>query len=138
MIPGLIAGHYRPEECRIDLRPRAARAGCRFIEDSAAGVDLAQREVITAGGGRLVYDLLSLDIGSTSGDPARVSRHALRLRPVEGFLADWERLREAARRSEVRRIAVVGGGAGGVEVLLAMQHPDSGPARERTRLDDSP
>ena len=24
MIPGLIAGHYRPEDCRIDLRPLAA------------------------------------------------------------------------------------------------------------------
>src|SRR5882672_3356622 len=64
MIPGLVAGHYRPEDCRIDLRPLAARAGGRFIEDSAVGADLARREVITAGGGRLVYDLLSLDIGS--------------------------------------------------------------------------
>ncbi len=137
MIPGLIAGHYRPEECRIDLRPLAARAGGRFIEDSAAGVDLARREVTTAGGGRLVYDLLSLDIGSTSGDPARVSRHALRLRPVEGFLAGWERLREAARRSEVRRIAVVGGGAGGVEVLLAMQHALAGAAVEFALFDDT-
>jgi selenide,water dikinase len=137
MIPGLIAGHYRPEECRIDLRPLAARAGGRFIEDSAAGVDLARREVTTAGGGRLVYDLLSLDIGSTSGDPARVSRHALRFRPVEGFLAAWERLREAARGSEVRRIAVVGGGAGGVEVLLAMQHALAGAAVEFALFDDT-
>ncbi|TMG72369.1 MAG: bifunctional NADH dehydrogenase FAD-containing subunit/selenide, water dikinase SelD, partial [Betaproteobacteria bacterium] len=116
----------------------AARAGCRFIEDSAAGVDLAQREVITAGGGRLVYDLLSLDIGSTSGDPARVSRHALRLRPVEGFLAGWERLREAARRSEVRRIAVVGGGAAGIEVLLAMQHGLAGVAAEFALFSELP
>lgn len=130
MIPGLIAGHYRPEDCRIDLRPLAARTDGRFIQDSAAGVDPVRREVITAGGGRLIYDLLSLDIGSTSGEPARVSRHALPFRPVEGFLAGWERLREAGRRGEVRRIAVVGGGAGGVEVLLAMQHALAGASVE--------
>ncbi len=137
MIPGLIAGHYRSEDCRIDLRPLAARAGGPFIEDSAVGVDLARREVITAGGGRLTYDLLSLDIGSTSGAPARVSRHALSFRPVEGFLAGWERLREAARRSEVRRIAVVGGGAGGVEVLLAMQHALAGASVQFALFNDT-
>jgi selenide,water dikinase len=137
MTPGLIAGHYRPEECRIDLGPLVARAGGRFIEGSAVGVDLARREVITTGGGRLIYDLLSLDIGSTSGEPARASRQALRVRPVEGFLADWERLREAASRSEVRRIAVVGGGAGGVEVLLAMQHALAGARVEFTLLSDT-
>jgi len=137
MIPGLIAGHYRPEECRIDLRPLAARARGRFIEDSAVSVDLARREVATARGERLPYDILSLDIGSTSGEPARVSRHALRVRPVEGFLADWESLREAARRSGVRRIAVVGGGAGGVEVLLAMQHALAGVGVEFALFDDT-
>ncbi len=137
MIPGLIAGHYRPEECRIDLRPLAARAGGRFIEDSAVGVDLARREVTATGGARLVYDLLSLDIGSTSGEPARVFRHALRVRPVEGLLADWAGLRGAAGRSEVRCIAVVGGGAGGVEVLLAMQHALSGIGVEFALFDDT-
>ncbi len=137
MIPGLVAGHYRPEDCRIDLRPLAARAGGRFIEDSAVGVDLSRREVVTAGGGRLIYDLASLDIGSTSGEPACVSRHALRVRPVERFLAGWERLREAARRSEVRRIAVVGGGAGGVEVLLAMQHALAGACVEFALFNDT-
>ena len=137
MIPGLIAGHYRPEDCRIDLRPLAARAGGRFIEDSAVGVDLARREAITAGGRRLAYDLLSLDIGSTVGGPEGASGHALRVRPVEGFLADWECLREAARRSEVRRIAVVGGGAGGIEVLLAMQHGLAGAAVEFALFNDT-
>src|SRR5260370_16553327 len=124
MLAWLIAGHYRPEDCRIDLRPLAARAGGRFIEDSAVGVDLARREVITAGNGRLIYDLLSLDIGSTSGAPARVSRHALSFRPVDGFLAGWERLREAARGGEARSIAVARGAPGRVPLLLPI-HPPS-------------
>jgi selenide,water dikinase len=128
MIPGVIAGHYRPDDCRIDLRSLAERAGARFFQDSAVGMDPARREVITARGERLAYDFLSLDIGSAIRQPAGTAEHALRLRPVEAFLADWERLRASARSGEVRRIAVIGGGAAGVEVLLAMRHALAGVA----------
>ena len=137
MIPGLIAGHYRHEDCRVDLGSLAARAGGRFLVDSALGIDSGRREVITARGERLAYDLLSLDVGSTSGDAAGETKHALRVRPVEFFLANWERLRESARRGDVRRVAVVGGGAVGIEVLLAMQHALAGAAVEFTLFDDA-
>src|SRR6266581_4334351 len=110
MVPGAVAGHYRPEDCRIDLEALAARAGARFLDDSATGIDPARREVITASGKRFAYDFLSLDIGSSAGEPAGEAEHALRVRPVEAFLAGWERLRESARRGEVRRIAVIGCG----------------------------
>src|SRR5260221_8198475 len=128
MIPGVIAGHYLPEDCRIDLRSLAARAGARFFQDSAVGMDPARREVITARGERLAYDFLSLDIGSAIRQPAGTGERAIRVRPVEAFLAGWERLRESARSGEVRRIAVIGGGAAGGEALLAMQHALAGGA----------
>src|SRR5438874_2249802 len=70
MVPGVVAGHYRPEDCRVDLGALAARAGARFLLDSAAGVDPARREVTTARGERLHYDVLSLDTGSSAGEPA--------------------------------------------------------------------
>jgi selenide,water dikinase len=137
MVPGVVAGHYRLEDCRIDLQPLAARAGARFLQDSAVGVDPARREVITARGERLAYDFLSLDIGSSAGEPSAVE-HVLRVRPVEAFLAGWERLRGSARKGEVRRIAVVGGGAAGVEVLLAMQHALAGVAVEFALFSELP
>jgi len=138
MVPGVVAGHYGPADCRIDLRPLAARAGARFLEDSAAGVDPARREVTTARGERLHYDVLSLDTGSSAGEPAGAAEHALRVRPVEPFLAGWERLRERAWRGEVRRIAVVGGGAAGVEVLLAMRHGLAGSAAQFALFSELP
>jgi len=130
MVPGVVAGHYPPGECRIDLVALATRAGARFIQDSAAGVDPARREVTTARGERLRYDVLSLDTGSSAGDLAGAAEHSLRVRPVEPFLAGWERLRESTKRGEIRRIAVIGGGAAGVEVLLAMRHGLAGVAVE--------
>jgi len=138
MIPGVVAGHYRPEDCRVDLRALAARAGARFLLDSAAGVDPARREVTTARGERLHYDVLSLDTGSSAGEPAGAAEHALRVRPVEPFLAGWERLRESAKRGEIRRIAMIGGGAAGVEVLLAMRHALAGVAAEFALFSELP
>jgi selenide,water dikinase len=138
MVPGVVAGHYRLGDCRVDLGALAARAGARFLEDSAVGVDPARHEVITARGERLAYDFLSLDVGSATGEPAGAAEHALRVRPVEPFLAGWERLRESARRGEVRRIAVVGGGAAGIEVLLAMQHGLAGVAAEFALFSELP
>jgi len=48
------------------------------------------------------------------------------VKPVDEFLRAWEVLRERAR-SEDLRITVVGAGAAGVEVILAMQHALGGP-----------
>jgi selenide,water dikinase len=138
IVPGVVAGHYRPEDCRIDLRPLAEHAGARFFQDSAVGMDPTRREVITARRERLQYDVLSLDIGSAIREPAGTVEHALRLRPVEAFLAGWERLRASARKGEVHRIAVVGGGAAGVEVLLAMQHALAGVAVEFALFSELP
>ena len=138
MVPGVVAGHYRPEDCRVDLGALAARAGARFLLDSAAGVDPARREVTTARGERLHYDVLSLDTGSSAGEPAGAAEHALRVRPIEPFLAGWERLRESASRGEVSRIAVIGGGAAGVEVLLAMRHGLAGAATQFALFSELP
>src|SRR6267154_1004358 len=138
MVPGVVAGHYRPEDCRIDLGALAARAGARLIEDSATGVDPARREVVTAQGERLRYDILSLDVGSAIREPAGTGEHAIRVRPVGAFLAGWESLRASARRGEVRRIAVVGGGAAGIEVLLAMRHALAGVAVEFALFSELP
>jgi len=138
MVPGVVAGHYRPEDCRVALGALAARAGARFLLDSAVGLDPARREVTTARGERLRYDVLSLDIGSSAGDPSGAAERALRVRPVEPFLAGWERLRESARRGEIRRIAVVGGGAAGIEVLLAMRHGLAGVAAEFVLFSELP
>ena len=138
MVPGVVAGHYRPEDCRVALGALAARAGARFFLDSAVGLDPARREVTTARGERLRYDVLSLDTGSSAGEPAGAAERALRVRPAEPFLAGWERLRESARRGEIRRIAVVGGGAAGVEVLLAMRHGLAGFATQFALFSELP
>jgi len=143
MMPGLIAGHYSWADCHIDLEPLAARARARFVRDAAAGIDTARREVITAGGERIAYDLVSLDTGSTLqvGESRGVEAHAICVKPIERFLPRWEELRRSAHGGGLRRIAVVGGGPAGVEVLLAMRHrlaTESAPAVNFALFTDTP
>jgi len=124
MIPGLVAGHYRHEECHIDLVRLARFARCLLIEDAAEALDPTRRKIRLRGGGELDYTIVSLDIGSA---PAARSipgarEHATAVKPVHAFLHALAALIERARRGELRRVVVAGGGAAGVEILLAFQH----------------
>ena len=48
--------------------------------------------------------------------------HTIGVKPVERFLARWALELDRARQGAHEDIAVVGGGAGGIEILLAMQY----------------
>ena len=125
MLPGFIAGHYALDDCHIDLRPLARFAGARLFHDEAVGLDLAQRQVICAGRPPVPYDLLSLDIGSTPAlDPVPgAAEHTVAVKPIGRFVQHWDRLVARVHGSgRPVAIAVVGGGAGGVELALAVRH----------------
>ncbi len=124
MLPGLVAGHYTFEQCHIDLQPLAAYAGARLIFAEARALDAAQRTISLNNGDTLTYDLLSINTGSTPivNGIAGAMEHAIMVKPVAAFLKQWAALIERVRKGEAHRITVVGGGAAGVEMLLAMQH----------------
>lgn len=124
MLPGVIAGHYRIEQARIDLVASCRNARVTFIEDRACGIDPQSRCVALASGKRLNYDLLSIDTGSTTpvADIPGADLHAVPVKPVDGFLAAVERIIDRARRGELRSVAVIGGGPAGFEVTLALDH----------------
>jgi selenide,water dikinase len=123
MLPGLIAGHYAPGECVIDLEDLAARAGATVIYDRVAALDPQRRTARLERGGNVEFDLASLNLGSLpnfAGAPG-AAEHALAAKPFEPFLEAWNALRERGRL-HTQRIAVAGGGAGGVELAMAMAH----------------
>ena len=125
MLPGYLAGHYDHAACHIDLQPLARFAGARLYHTSAHHLDLENRLVHCDGRPPVPFDLLSIDIGSTPdmSGIAGADEFAIPIKPVDRFLERWL---EVEQRLLVRnngfRIAVVGGGAGGVEVALSLQH----------------
>ena len=124
MLPGLIAGHYDFDEAHIDLGPLARFAGARLFHDTATGLDLGGRRVLCRDRPPVPYDVVSIDVGITPAlDVPGAREHAVPVKPIGSLVARWERLRERVRASPDRlRLAVVGAGAAGVELTLAIQH----------------
>jgi selenide,water dikinase len=124
MLPGYVAGHYRFDECHIDLRRLARFAGARLIHDEAVGLDRSARQVLCRAHPSIRYDLVSLDIGSTPrlGDIPGATEHTVPVKPIADFAARWEALLERARDMGKLRLGIVGGGAGGVELAMSAQH----------------
>ena len=87
-------------------------------------MEAARRNVRLADGAVIDYDAVSIDVGSTppAHGIAGAAEHTIPVKPVKDFLVTWEGLLTRVRDGEVRSLAMVGGGAAGVEVLLAMQH----------------
>lgn len=124
MLPGYVAGHYRVDECHIDLRRLARFAGARLIHDEAVGLDRTARQVQCREHPPIRYDVVSLDIGSTPrlDDIPGAAEHTIPVKPIAQFAKRWEALLERARNAGKIRLAIVGGGAGGVELAMSAQH----------------
>ena len=122
MLPGLVAGHYTHEEAHIALAPLARWADARLVVDRVEALDVHAMTVTLGSGRREAFDFVSIDVGSAPDTrvPGALA-HALPVKPVAAFLAAWARIQADAAEGSARTIGVVGGGAAGVEVLLAMQ-----------------
>ena len=125
MLPGHIAGHYSFEDCHIDLDAVCAQAGVTRIGTSAGEIDFAARIARCGDGSGQFFDVLSIDTGSTPvlASVPGADRYGIAVKPVAQFLEHWSQLREAAQTApRPLHVIVVGAGAAGVEVVLAMQH----------------
>ena len=124
MLPGYVAGYYSFEECHIDLGRLVTFAGARLIRDEAIGLDRGARAVLTRDHPPIRYDILSIDIGSTphSDDVPGADKHTITVKPIARVAERWEALLERATEMPQLRLAVVGGGAGGVELALSARH----------------
>ena len=123
MLPGLVARLYRFEEAHIDVRRLAAAAGATLVEQAVVELDLVSRRARCADGTSIGYDVLSIDVGVTPashGIPGAAD-HAVPVKPIAGFLARFETVVAGVREGGVRHVALVGAGAGGVELALAVE-----------------
>ena len=132
MLPGHIAGHYGLEELTVDVAALARRANVRMVLTTVSLVSPDACQVVCANGEVLDYDVLSLDVGSVPviGDAVGVEANAVVVRPLERLVKGWNDVYARAARGRVIAVTVVGGGAAGIELALAMNH------RLRTTLEE--
>ncbi|MBL7251313.1 selenide, water dikinase SelD [Alloalcanivorax marinus] len=123
MLPGLVAGHYRLEETHVDLRRLCQASGTRFVRARVTALDPAARRLTLDDGSTLEYDWLSLDVGATPDleTVPGAAEHAVPVKPVSDFHRRWRALlADLDHRTDELAITVVGGGAGGTEMVLAV------------------
>jgi len=126
MLPGLVAGHYTFFDCHIDLERLCRHARIDFRVTAATRIDSAGRQVLCENGECFAYDVLSIDVGSLPDTHAipGAAEYAVGAKPVVRFLAAWDAFRTRAGQTHKMplRVAVIGGGAAGIELALAMHH----------------
>ncbi|HZR79767.1 MAG TPA: selenide, water dikinase SelD [Candidatus Binatia bacterium] len=124
MVPGALAGLYEPADFRIDFAALAARAGAGFVEDRMVAIRPDARQILAERAGTIPYDLISLDVGAQPLGLERVAMLAnvVPVRPMEACVARVDEfLADVAAGRRPPLAAVVGGGAGGVEIAFALR-----------------
>ena len=125
MLPGHVAGLYSYEQAHIDLCHLTKHTQTEFYHDQALGLDLKQKQVLCRNHSPIPFDYVSLDIGSTPtiANILGAKDYAIPAKPVPIFLKNWYQFLKTveANPNQSRNLAIVGGGAGGVELALNMQ-----------------
>lgn len=116
MLPGFVAGRYGWQDIHIDLGPLCRFAGARLIVGEVVGLDLDRNAVHCADHPSIRFDTLSINCGAA---PQQFGPVGVPVKPIGRFLPHWREVREQARPGA--GIVIAGGGAGGVELALAMR-----------------
>ena len=114
MAPGILAGSWSAAEASLPVAELAHRAGADFLQDRVVSLDPVGRTIQCALTGSHHYDLVSFNLGSETVVPAGLSGSIHPVKPT-GNLAAVAALLQGERASGVR-VAVVGGGFGGIEI----------------------
>ncbi|MEZ6040687.1 MAG: selenide, water dikinase SelD [Planctomycetaceae bacterium] len=131
MFPGVLAGLYEPDEMLIDLHQLTYNSGIHLIVDECTRIDSVSRR-IHFGSDRpsIGFDVASIGIGSR---PSRVDVAADHpgFVPVKPMFKAVRRLQQQVEKcvhhrrerndSRGLQVAVVGGGAAGVEIAFCIQ-----------------
>ena len=120
MIPGHIAGHYARDECFINLPNLARKCGAKFVADKAVGMDADAGVLFLENGGAARFGILSANTGGVPVPPPECfsPQSDRAVKPVGAF-AEWLRQVDDDDNPDA---VVVGGGPGGVEIALALNH----------------
>ena len=125
MVPGFVAGHYMLEDCVIPLEPLLKGTAINWLVRSVKALDASARSLTLDDDSSLGFDFLSINTGSVQSRQQielmipGARENGLFLRPMEGFGALWPKVVELADTRPLR-VAVIGAGAAGVELAMAI------------------
>lgn len=120
MLAGYVEGIYCEKEMAFDVRALAEAAEANYIETDIRTIDREKNAVITDYG-EITYDILSMNLGVRSQEPFLLEKtEASYVKPIARTVAFKKQL-DKARGLKEKRLVIVGGGASGVELALALK-----------------
>jgi selenide,water dikinase len=117
MLPGYVAGHYEWSDIHIDLGPLTRFANARLIVDETLSLDTETQVIHLRNHPPVHYDYLSINTGAV---PEATGSYGVAVKPIGQFLPQWHA--DLAGLESGDQIVLVGGGAGGAELAMAMRH----------------
>jgi selenide,water dikinase len=123
MLPGYIAGHYSEKETHLDLNTLCKAAQVRLIHGRVNGIDLANKTIQLENQASIGYDKVSINTGSTPNVNVEGAREfGVGVKPVSQLTAKWRGLLAQKTEHSAAHWAVIGGGAAGIEMVLAIAY----------------
>jgi selenide,water dikinase len=142
MLPGYVAGHYTYDQIHLDLNKLCRFSGITLIHAACSEIIYHSKQNSNNRGGGgfcqlddgrppIRFDCLSIDVGSApAATDESLKRHpqVIPVKPIANFCQYYEELcRKFQALAETKptlthTICVVGGGAGGIELLLSVQY----------------
>ena len=123
MIPGYIQGTYDWDNINIDLVKLCGNYNHRLIISDVYKIDVKKKIVYLKGRPEINYDYLSINLGIKSDDSKIIgaSEHCLKLKPISLIKDSINKLLNYNKSDKNNNIVIIGAGAAGVEVSLAIR-----------------
>ena len=163
MLPAMMAGFYSPHDICIDVVPLCRLANIQLLEQCVIAIDADKQTVTTEQGDSIHYDVLSINTGAVgnaslltpsqglkqqqdlqTGKPSNFA-NILPIRPLANFVHHWQHLLASINNQqtvdiskEPFHIAIIGAGAGAVELAMATQVACQQAIQKRLSPNNSP
>ena len=122
MLPGYIAETYTKTQTQIDLLNLCKFSNSRLIVDNVIGIDPTEKQVILKDRMPIKFDTLSINTG---GEPnldniKGAKEFSIPIKPISKLVKVIDDIKRKILQSHEISISVIGGGAGGIELVLAL------------------
>ena len=123
MVPGYLQGIYKWEEINFDLVKLCRVYGHRLIIANITKINTKNKSVYLENRPKINYDFLSINLGikSDSSKIKGAEKYCLKLKPISSIKRNFDRLFKFNKINKSNNIIIIGAGAAGFEVALALR-----------------
>ncbi|MDI6453057.1 NAD(P)/FAD-dependent oxidoreductase [Peloplasma aerotolerans] len=119
MASGYLEGIYQQDDFRFNLKAICNERGIVFIEDSVVKIDYENQVLHTKGNQKIEYDFLSLNTGSiVKVKKKELGPNVFSVKPLSNLKKIKNAIESLVKLD--KSIVIMGGGAAGIEIALAL------------------